>query len=141
MTAIIEYKTRGGFAPIQRRRRLAAMAIVCQAFAVSRLIAYKLAVYFLPYDESDSDGITVVKPETAIRWHRRGVRAYWRWKSLRCGGRPRIAACVSRVVRGNPSANDVDLRISVCANRKAQTDPFSYVQCANLRPKYYSVTS
>jgi hypothetical protein len=36
------------------------------------------------------NAITVVKPETVIRWHRRGFRAYWRWKSRRCGGRPRM---------------------------------------------------
>jgi transposase InsO family protein len=36
------------------------------------------------------NAITVVKPETVIRWHRRGFRAYWRWKSRRVGGRPRI---------------------------------------------------
>lgn len=36
------------------------------------------------------DAITVVKPETVIRWHRRGFRAYWRWKSRRRRGRPRI---------------------------------------------------
>jgi len=34
--------------------------------------------------------ITVIKPETVIRWHRRGFRAYWRWKSRQRGGRPRI---------------------------------------------------
>ncbi len=34
--------------------------------------------------------IRIVKPETVIRWHRRGFRAHWRWKS-RCGvGRPPI---------------------------------------------------
>jgi hypothetical protein len=27
------------------------------------------------------DAITVVKPETVLRWHRRGFRAYWHWKS------------------------------------------------------------
>jgi hypothetical protein len=27
------------------------------------------------------NAITVVKPETVIRWHRRGFRAYWRRKS------------------------------------------------------------
>jgi len=36
------------------------------------------------------NAITVVKPETVIRWHRRGFRAYWRWKSRQRGGRPRI---------------------------------------------------
>jgi hypothetical protein len=39
------------------------------------------------------DAITVVKPETVIRWHRRGFRAYWRWKSRRRGGlRARLSA-------------------------------------------------
>ncbi len=27
------------------------------------------------------DAITIVKPETAVRWHRMGFAAYWRWKS------------------------------------------------------------
>lgn len=27
------------------------------------------------------DAIIIVKPETVLRWHRRGFRAYWRWKS------------------------------------------------------------
>ena len=47
------------------------------------------------------NAITMVKPETVIRWHRRGFRAYWRWKSRRCGGRPRSTArsaiCVWRI--------------------------------------------
>jgi hypothetical protein len=36
------------------------------------------------------DAIVIVQPETVIRWHRRGFRAYWHWKSCRVGGRPRI---------------------------------------------------
>jgi hypothetical protein len=27
------------------------------------------------------DAIIIVQPETVIRWHRRGFRAYWHWKS------------------------------------------------------------
>ena len=30
------------------------------------------------------NGITVIKPETVIRWHRSGFGAYWRWKSRLC---------------------------------------------------------
>jgi len=26
--------------------------------------------------------ITVIRPETLVRWHRAGFRRYWRWKSL-----------------------------------------------------------
>jgi hypothetical protein len=35
--------------------------------------------------------LTVVKPETLIRWHRQGFRLFWRWKS-RAPGRPPIPA-------------------------------------------------
>jgi hypothetical protein len=31
-----------------------------------------------------------VRPETIIRWHRMGFRAWWRWKSHNPGGRPGI---------------------------------------------------
>lgn len=34
--------------------------------------------------------IVIVKPGTVVRWHRRGFRAYWRWKSRGTPGRPRI---------------------------------------------------
>ena len=37
------------------------------------------------------DAITIVRPETVVRWHRKGFAAYWRWKSRSQGGRPRIA--------------------------------------------------
>src|SRR6266481_8145214 len=36
------------------------------------------------------NAITVLKPETVIQWHQRGFRAYWRWRSGRVGGRPKI---------------------------------------------------
>ncbi len=45
------------------------------------------------------NAITVVKPETVIRWHRRGFRAYWRWKSRRRGGRPRIEREIRDLIR------------------------------------------
>src|SRR5438876_1765475 len=32
----------------------------------------------------------VVQPDTIVRWHRAGFRAYWRWKSQGRVGRPRI---------------------------------------------------
>src|SRR5207248_9210432 len=33
--------------------------------------------------------ITTIRPETLVRWHRAGVRRYWRWKSRSLGGRPK----------------------------------------------------
>ena len=34
--------------------------------------------------------LVIVQPETVLRWHRVGYRAYWRWKSKGKPGRPRI---------------------------------------------------
>jgi hypothetical protein len=34
--------------------------------------------------------LTIIRPETLVRWHRAGFRCYWRWKSLPLGGRPQI---------------------------------------------------
>jgi hypothetical protein len=52
------------------------------------------------------DAIIIVQPETVIRWHRRGFRACWRWKSRHLGGRPRtdsgIRALIRRMSRENP---------------------------------------
>ena len=43
------------------------------------------------------DALTVVKPDTLIRWHRKGFRLFWKWKS-RSSGRPRVPADVRRLV-------------------------------------------
>src|ERR1700686_1925833 len=34
--------------------------------------------------------LTIIRPETLVRWHRAGFRSYWRWKSRPQGGRPQI---------------------------------------------------
>ena len=52
------------------------------------------------------DALRILKPETVIRWHRAGFRAYWRWKSRSHGGRPKVSAEVRELIRdmsiGNP---------------------------------------
>jgi len=45
------------------------------------------------------DVITIVKPETVVRWHRMGFAAYWRWKSRSPGGRPRVGKEVRDLIR------------------------------------------
>jgi hypothetical protein len=45
------------------------------------------------------DAITIVRPETIVRWHRMGFAAYWRWKSRPLGGRPRISKEVRDLIR------------------------------------------
>jgi transposase InsO family protein len=43
--------------------------------------------------------ITVIRPETLVRWHRAGFRRYWRWKSRSFGGRPQISAELRTLIR------------------------------------------
>src|SRR5271166_2831962 len=42
--------------------------------------------------------ITIIRPETLVRWHRAGFRRYWRWKSCSLGGRPPISAEVRALI-------------------------------------------
>ena len=43
--------------------------------------------------------VTVVQPETIIRWHRAGFRLYWRWKSRSRGGRPEVPIEIRGLIR------------------------------------------
>src|SRR5260221_13608631 len=43
--------------------------------------------------------LTIVQPETLVRWHRAGFRGYWRWKSRPGGGRPQIDTELRVLVR------------------------------------------
>src|SRR6266481_1037961 len=48
----------------------------------------------------------VVRPDTILRWHRAGFRAYWRWKSRGRPGRPRVSRelreLIQRMSKENP---------------------------------------
>ncbi len=53
------------------------------------------------------DVVVMVKPETVIRWHRRGFRLFWSWKSRpRRRGRPpaptEVRDLIRRMSRENP---------------------------------------
>src|SRR6202047_2406647 len=70
---------------------------------IDRLIFVWLYRFF----PSILNAITVVKPETVIRWHRRGFRAYWRWKSRRRGGRPKIDREIRDLIRRMSKENSL----------------------------------
>ena len=43
--------------------------------------------------------VTIIRPETLVRWHRAGFRCYWRWKSRARAGRPQIASDLRAVIK------------------------------------------
>jgi hypothetical protein len=54
---------------------------------------------------SARSALSIVQPETVLRWHRAGFRAYWRWKSRRRVGRPAVSAEVRQLIRAMSVAN------------------------------------
>jgi transposase InsO family protein len=51
------------------------------------------------------NAITIVQPETVMRWHRAGFRLYWRWKSRSRGGRPKVPLEIRQLIREMSLAN------------------------------------
>jgi len=49
--------------------------------------------------------LIIVKPETVIAWHRRGLRLWWTWKSRRRLGRPPVPTDVRTLIRTMSQAN------------------------------------
>ena len=43
--------------------------------------------------------LTIIRPETLVRWHRAGFSRYWRWKSHAQGGRPQIDTDLRALIR------------------------------------------
>jgi transposase InsO family protein len=48
--------------------------------------------------------LTVVQPDTLVRWHRQAFRLFWRWKS-RHRGRPRIPEELQQIIANMAKAN------------------------------------
>ena len=51
--------------------------------------------------------VQVVQPETILRWHRAGFKAFWRWKSRRRAGRPKIDRGLRELIRRMSSENPI----------------------------------
>ena len=51
------------------------------------------------------ESLVLIKPATVVKWHRKGFRIYWRWRS-RCPGRPKtnneIRDLIRRISLDNP---------------------------------------
>jgi len=73
----------------------------------ARLSNLDRLVFVWLYRRSPSvvDAVAIIRPETLIRWHRRGFRAFWRWKSRSRGGRPKVPAEIRELIREMSRAN------------------------------------
>ena len=52
------------------------------------------------------DTLIIVKPDTVVRWHRKGFKLFWRWKSRpKRPGRPAVSPEIRNLVRKIAEAN------------------------------------
>ena len=51
------------------------------------------------------EALVLVRPETVVRWHREGFRRYWRRKSARGPGRPKIDGELRELIRRMATEN------------------------------------
>ena len=64
-----------------------------------------LFVWLYRWLPSTIGALAIVRPETVVRWHRLGFRAYWRWRSRNRVGRPKISAELRALIREMNQAN------------------------------------
>lgn len=54
--------------------------------------------------------LIIVKPDTVVRWHRKGFKLYWRWISKRGPGRPPLTAEVRELIQRFAAENGWGVR-------------------------------
>src|SRR5262245_29959796 len=64
-----------------------------------------LFVWLYRWFPSTVVALAIVRPETVIRWHRVGFRVYWRWRSRKQVGRPKVSAELRALIREMSRAN------------------------------------
>ena len=74
--------------------------------------------------------LTIVRPETLVRWHRAGFRYYRRWKSRRRAGRPQIDTDLRALIRLMSTENLLWGAPRIARNRKARC--FLSLRCVLL---------
>src|SRR5262249_21565903 len=101
---------------VQSRRRLEAenLALRHQVNILRRRVSRRLwlsnvdrltFVWLYRLCPSVLNAVAIIRPETVIRWHRQGFRAFWRWKSRSRGGPPAIPQGVRDLIREMSRAN------------------------------------
>ena len=96
--------------------------------------------------------LTIVRPDTLVRWHRQGFRLFWRWKS-KTAGRPRLPnnlqALIREMAAENPSwgqeriADELQLKLGIRDSPPARSRSTcaGAAPCARQTPSSISASS
>ena len=80
-----------------------------------------------------TNALIIVKPDTVTKWHRKGFRIYWKWKSKqkRITGRPRIEKEIRDLIRKMATENNWGApRIDCARSTTVLVDPIEKLQHA-----------
>ena len=82
------------------RHQLAVLTRPTRARPRARLYAWDRLLWALArrWCAGWREHLTVVTPETIVRWHRQGWRLFWRWKSRSRGGGPHLSPQVQDLI-------------------------------------------
>jgi len=90
------------------------------------------------------DALIVVKPDTLIRWHRKGFRLFWKWKS-RSAGRPRVPVEVRKLIgemaENNPTWGEERIADELLLKIGIQISPGTVRRYMPTAPKQPRMTS
>src|SRR5213594_3693465 len=88
--------------------------------------------------------LTVVKPDTLIRWHRKGFRLFWNWKS-QPAGRPRVPVGVRKLIaemaENNPTWGEERIADELLLKIGIQISPRTVRRYMPTEPKHPGMTS
>src|SRR6266849_4569251 len=83
------------------------------------------------------EALVIVKPETLIRWHRKGFKLFWKWKCR--VGRPRlpgdIRQLIVRMVRENPTWGEERVAAELLVKLRILVSPRTVLAVAALSPR------
>jgi putative transposase len=90
------------------------------------------------------DALIVVKPDTLIRWHRKGFRLFWKWKS-KPAGRPRVPVevrkLIAEIAQNNPTWGDERIADELLLKIGIQISPRTIRRYIPTEPKQPLVAS
>jgi len=90
------------------------------------------------------DALTIVKPDTLIRRHRKGFRLFWKWKS-RPAGRPRVPLEVRKLIgemaENNPTWGERRIAAELLLKIGIQISPRTVRRYMPTAPKQPKMTS
>src|SRR5947207_5224365 len=88
--------------------------------------------------------LTIVKPDTLIRWHRKGFRLFWKWKS-QPAGRPRVPVEVRKLIaemaETNPTWGEERIADELLLKIGIQISPRTVRRYRPTEPKHPGMTS